>query len=96
MNFDIKAAPFKYCTLSVCRAECCDSLSQSRGDSFPVQCVYTLLQRILNFMNETHYKEKDKDNLMVINNFKSKVKLGAHWKIYKNNQWSIISLHITQ
>ena len=40
MYFDIKAVPFKYCTPSVCCADCWDSMPQSRGDSFHVHCVY--------------------------------------------------------
>ena len=39
MYFDIKAVTFKYCTPSVCCADCCDSLPQSRGDSFRVQSL---------------------------------------------------------
>ena len=40
MYFDIKAVPFKYCTPSFCCADCCDSLPQSRGDSFRVHRVH--------------------------------------------------------
>ena len=44
MYFDIKVVLFEYCTPSVYCADCCDSLPQSRGDSFRVHCVYVLLK----------------------------------------------------